>query len=63
MFLFKKKYTSVLAQLQLIAVHKKIFINNITKNKTPKAIASHNNQDGRIPSSHIGEITKKNYAN
>lgn len=58
---FKKKrnvlITSVRAQLQLIAVHKKIFINNIIKNKMPKVIHNHNSQAGRKASSHTGETT------
>lgn len=43
-------HTSVRAQLQLIAVHRKMFINNIIRNRTPSAIASHNSQDGWTPS-------------
>lgn len=53
-------HTSVLAQLQLIAVHKKMFISNIIRNKTPRAIVSHNSQAGLTPpSSQSGEITEK----
>ena len=41
--------TSVLAQLQDIAVQRKRFISNIIKNKTPRMIASHKSQCGLMP--------------
>lgn len=49
--------TSVLAQLQLMAVQRKRFMSNMMRNKTPKTIVSHNSQCGRIPAllSQIGE--------
>lgn len=56
-----KNLTSVLAQLQLIAVHRNIFIRSIIKNRTPKAIVNQSNHDGRTPvSSQTGEITVTN---
>lgn len=45
----KKSITSVRAQLQLIAVHRKIFINNMIKNNMPNVIANHNSHGGRMP--------------
>lgn len=50
--------TSVLAQLQLMAVHRKMFISNMIRKRTASAMQTHSNQDGRIPfSSQIAEIT------
>lgn len=50
--------TSVRAQLQLIAVHKNMFINSMMRNKIPNVIHSQRSHDGRIPpSSHAGDIT------
>lgn len=61
---FLTKLTSVRAQLQLIAVHRKMFINNIIKNKMPSVMHSHSSQDGRMPvSSHIGDITVNGFRN
>lgn len=52
------KLTSVRAQLQLIAVHRKMFINNIIKNRIPSVMHSHSSQDGRMPvSSQAGDNT------
>lgn len=56
---FERWITSVLAQLQLMAVQRKIFISNMMRNSTPKVMASHSSQLGRIPSSQFGEITAK----
>lgn len=54
---FSVDFTSVLAQLQLIAVHRNIFINNMMRNKIPKVIASQRSQGGRIPSSQYDAIS------
>lgn len=43
------KLTSVLAQLQLIAVQRKRFISSMIRKRTPRIIASHKSQCGRIP--------------
>lgn len=52
-------FTSVRAQLQLIAVHKKMFISNMMRNRMPSVMQSQRSHDGRIPpSSHAGEITE-----
>lgn len=51
--------TSVRAQLQLIAVHRKMFISNIIKNKMPSVIHNQRSHDGRMPaSSQSADITK-----
>lgn len=51
-------HTSVRAQLQLIAVHKNMFINSMMRNKIPNVIHSQRSHDGRIPpSSHAADIT------
>lgn len=42
-------YTSVLAQLQLIAVQRKRFMSSMIRNRTPRTMASHKSQCGRIP--------------
>lgn len=50
--------TSVRAQLQLIAVHRKMFINSIIKNSTPNVMHSQSNQAGLKPaSSHDDDMT------
>lgn len=41
--------TSVLAQLQFIAVHRKIFIRSIMTNRIPNATVNHKIQDGLTP--------------
>lgn len=54
--------TSVRAQLQLIAVHKNMFMSNIMRNKMPNVMHNQRSHDGRIPeSSQAGEITEKNF--
>lgn len=53
--------TSVRAQLQLIAVHKKMFISNMIRNRMPRVMHNQSNHDGRIPSSHTGEITESKH--
>lgn len=50
--------TSVRAQLQLIAVHKNMFIKSMIRNKMPNVMHNQSSHDGRIPpSSHAGDIT------
>lgn len=49
--------TSVLAQLQLMAVQRKMFISSMMRKSTPNVMASHSSQLGRMPSSQLGEIT------
>lgn len=51
--------TSVLAQLQLMAVQRKMFISSMMRKSTPNVMASHSSQLGRMPSSQLGEITVK----
>lgn len=52
--------TSVLAQLQLIAVHRKMFISNMIRKSTANAMHTQSNQDGRMPlSSQIAETTER----
>lgn len=41
--------TSVLAQLQFIAVQRKIFIRSMMTNRIPKATVNHKIQDGLTP--------------
>lgn len=41
--------TSVLAQLQLMAVQRKRFISSMMRKRTPRTMASHNSHGGRIP--------------
>lgn len=56
--------TSVLAQLQLMAVQRKMFISSMMRKSTPNVMANHSSQLGRMPSSQLGEITaaqKKGY--
>lgn len=53
---------SVLAQLQLIAVQRKIFMRSIMRKRTPKAMQSHNSQGGWIPS-HVAATTKLKMSN
>ena len=55
----KNYFTSVLAQLHDMAVHKNMFISSMIKNKTPNANASQVSQLDQMPASlQIGEITE-----
>lgn len=51
--------TSVLAQLQLIAVQRKMFISSMMRKRTPKVIVSHRSQAGRIPSSQFKALSRQ----
>lgn len=50
--------TSVRAQLQLMAVQRKMFIRSMMRKSTARAMATHSSHDGRIPfSSQIADTT------
>lgn len=50
------KLTSVLAQLQLMAVQRKRFISSMMRKRTPSTMVSHSSQCGRMPvASQIGD--------
>lgn len=57
-YIANKIHTSVRAQLQLIAVHKNMFIKSMIRKRMPSVIHNQRSQDGRIPpSSQAGDIT------